>query len=43
MLQQAIAGLRGRTELSLVLKTELILCSGLVPAIPLAEQKDLDL
>lgn len=44
MLQQAIAGLRGRNGFSLVLKTEgLVLWSGLVPTIPLAEQKNLEL
>lgn len=44
MFQQAIAGLRRRTDLSLVFKTErLVLWSGLVPTIPLAAQRDLEL
>lgn len=44
MFQQTSAGLRERTNLSLVFKTErLALWSGLVPTIPLAVQKDLEL
>lgn len=42
--RRSIAGLRGRIVLSLVFKTEgLVLWSGLVPTIPPAEQKDLEL
>lgn len=42
--QRNITGLRGRIGLSLVFKTEgLVLWSGLVQTIPLAEQKDLEL